>query len=78
MNLETKMKKYENDLQSVRDNLREAKKHIHEFEVVNGDFTNTIKSFENRMQKQRNFYDKGLNAIEKEVDKSRSRIVLVE
>ena len=51
---------------------------LNEFEAVNGDFRGTIRNFENKMQKQRNFYEKHMQLIEKEVDKARGRISLVE
>ena len=78
MNVETKMKKYEQDLQVVRDQQLKQISDLNDFEMANGDFRGTIRNFENKMQKQRNFYEKNMKKIEREIDKARGRISIVE
>ena len=77
MNVETKMKKYEQDLQVVRDQQLKQISELNEFKMAKIDFRGTIRAFESKLQKMRNFYEKNMHRIEHEVDKARGRVSIV-
>ena len=72
------MKQFERDLESVRKQLAAAQTHINNFNEVNGDFSNTIINIDKKLKTQRNFTDKSIVSVQKEIKETRARIVNLE